>query len=115
MKCIGQLKFVTVWLVLLGFLCAMMAPSVSYAKVDREIDTEGDPGDGLQDEGGSGSSSAPLESPALVDNFWLAFGSQPSLVGIYIDGRFYAINISIDYDSIYRSSLSSFDHGGQAR
>jgi hypothetical protein len=55
MNRIGQFKHVTVWLVLLGFLCGMMGPSVSYAKVYREIDTEGDPGDGNEFVGGSGS------------------------------------------------------------
>ena len=57
MNRIGQLKHVTVWLVLLGFLCGMMGPSDSFAKVDRKIDTEGDPGDGADREGGSGGSN----------------------------------------------------------
>ena len=55
MQGIGQLKHVTVWLVLLGFLCGVMGPSVSFAKVYRDIDTEGDPGDGDGKEGAAGS------------------------------------------------------------
>ena len=54
MKCFGQLKTATVWLVLLGFLCGMMVPSVVMGKVFRDIDMEGDPGDGNESSSGGG-------------------------------------------------------------
>ena len=66
MQGIGQLKHVTVWLVLLGFLCGVMGPSVSFAKVYRDIDTEGDPGDGdeLVRDGAGGGSDGGLVPPS---------------------------------------------------
>ncbi len=57
MRVLKQMRTVTVWLVLLGFLCGMTVPSVVIAKEYRRVDTEGDPldGDGIEGEGSSGS------------------------------------------------------------
>ena len=48
-------RIITVWLVLLAFLCAMIVPSMALAKKDMTIATEGDPGDGMDFSGGGGS------------------------------------------------------------
>jgi hypothetical protein len=85
MNRIGQLKHVTVWLVLLGFLCGMMGPSVSFAKIYREIETEGDPLDGLDSpEGSSGSSGdsggVPPESSAPFKVIFIPFSNE---IGLY--------------------------------
>jgi hypothetical protein len=50
------LKKVTVWLMLLGVLCVGVIPGDALAKKLLIIDTEGDPGDGMDVEGGSGGS-----------------------------------------------------------
>jgi hypothetical protein len=47
-------RILAVWLVLFAFLCGMVVPSVTLAKVDMVIATEGDPTDGLGAAGGGG-------------------------------------------------------------
>ncbi len=99
MNRIGQLKHVTVWLVLLGFLCGMMGPSVSFAKVYLEIDTEGDPGDGNEFVGGSGSGdSGEVPPPSSIvsarDKIFFV-----TLVPIVIDGK---IEFRIEFISMER-------------
>lgn len=59
MRRFGHVNSVTVWLVLLGFLCGMLVPGVSLARMNRQIETEGDPGDGF---GFSGGNSGPVYS-----------------------------------------------------
>lgn len=49
-------RIVTVWLVLLAFLCGMIVPSLALANQDMTIDTEGDPTDGFGAAGGGGGS-----------------------------------------------------------
>lgn len=46
-----------VWLLVVVMLCAALAPGVAVAKLNRTIDTEGDPGTGWEAQGSSGSGS----------------------------------------------------------
>ena len=50
-------RIVAVWLVLLAFLCCTMVPSLAVASKDMEIESEGDPEDGLDSSGGGGGFS----------------------------------------------------------
>jgi len=59
-------RIVAVWFVLLVFLCGMIVPSLALAKKEMTIDSEGDPGDGLES-GGGGSGQEILLSKD--DNF----------------------------------------------
>jgi len=48
-------RIFAVWMVLLAFLCGMIVPSLAIANQDMEIELEGDPGDGLENDGGGSS------------------------------------------------------------
>ena len=80
----SQSRIITVWLVLLAFLCCMMVPSIALAKKDMVIATEGDPTDGLDNTGGGGSGSLdpgdggePQISPNILD-FGINFELVPT-------------------------------------
>ncbi len=47
-------RILAVWMVLFAFFCGVILPSVTLAKVEMAIATEGDPGDGLGASGGGG-------------------------------------------------------------
>ena len=49
-------RILAVWLVLLAFFCGMILPSIAIARMEFTIATEGDPGDGLENNGGGGGS-----------------------------------------------------------
>jgi len=60
MKRNENLKNLTGWLLLLGFVCTLMVPSLASASVKRRNGNEGDPGDGNESTGGSGSGGGVL-------------------------------------------------------
>lgn len=86
---LGQLKPWTVWILLLGFLLVAVAPPSAWARVDRKIATEGDPGDGDEYDGGGGSSGdidgSKQTSPISFDFFGDVLKIR--LVATVVNGR----------------------------
>lgn len=56
-----------VWLLVVVLLCAALAPGVAVAKLERVIDTEGDPLDGVEGQGSSGGNSTESDLQEKLD------------------------------------------------